>query len=127
MIRPIEESNCDKLTLALEPEVAAIYARYDTTERLRTSTNVTITEVPTKYMVVDIGGGTVDITVHHNAEGSSGINVVTPPCGNAMGGNMINKAFQELMTKSILNDVELENYYTSNTDKLDTFSKESIF
>ena len=35
-------------------------------------------------MVVDIGGGTVDITVHDNSNGK--ISVILPPMGNTWGG-----------------------------------------
>ena len=39
-------------------------------------------------MVVDIGGGTVDITVHNRRDGK--IAVIIPPIGNACGGTTVN-------------------------------------
>ncbi|XP_019859429.1 PREDICTED: heat shock 70 kDa protein 12A-like [Amphimedon queenslandica] len=49
-----EEVNPEKLSLALEPEVAAIAAQHY---------SLVSGSPPQRYMVVDIGGGTVDITV----------------------------------------------------------------
>lgn len=44
-------------------------------------------------MVLDIGGGTVDITAHKvNDEGT--IQVILPPCGNDWGGKKINEEFK---------------------------------
>lgn len=44
------------MILALEPEAAALYCRHDKKELQF--------KKGTKYMVVDCGGGTVDIAVH---------------------------------------------------------------
>ena len=46
-------------------------------------------------MVVDIGGGTVDITVHDKSNGK--INVILPPMGNTWGGTTINEALSMLL------------------------------
>ncbi|XP_019853789.1 PREDICTED: heat shock 70 kDa protein 12A-like [Amphimedon queenslandica] len=75
-----EEVNPEKLSLALEPEVAAIYAQHQS--------EVSGTP-PQRYMVVDIGGGTVDITVHDKS--NRRISVVLPPMGNTWGGTTINE------------------------------------
>ena len=42
-------------------------------------------------MVIDIGGGTVDITAHVEVDG--GIVVENIPTGNAWGGTQVNEAF----------------------------------
>ena len=52
-------------------------------------------------MVVDIGGGTVDITVHDKSNGK--INVILPPMGNMWGGTTINEALSNLL-EDILED-----------------------
>ena len=52
-------------------------------------------------MVVDIGGGTVDITVHDKSNGK--INVILPPMGNTWGGTTINEALSNLL-EDILED-----------------------
>ena len=46
-------------------------------------------------MVVDIGGGTVDITVHDNSSGQ--VSVILPPMGNTWGGTTINEALSMLL------------------------------
>ena len=46
-------------------------------------------------MVVDIGGGTVDITVHDNSSGR--VSVILPPMGNTWGGITINEALSMLL------------------------------
>ena len=81
-----EEVNPDKLSLALEPEVAAIYAQHYSS---------VVGPPPQKYMVVDIGGGTVDITVHDNSSGK--VSVILPPMGNTWGGTTINEALSMLL------------------------------
>ena len=50
-------------------------------------------------MVVDIGGGTVDITVHDKSTGR--ISVVLPPMGNTWGGTTVNEALSELLQKAV--------------------------
>ena len=62
-------------------------------------------------MVVDIGGGTVDITVHDRSNGR--ISVVLPPMGNTWGGTTINEAFSGLFQK-ILKDEGFESFSKSD-------------
>ena len=50
-------------------------------------------------MVVDIGGGTVDITVHDKSNGR--ISVVLPPMGNTWGGTTVNEALSELLEEAV--------------------------
>ncbi len=55
----VDELNSPNLLLCLEPEGASIQCREDSEETLRTQM-----EKGTIVMVLDCGGGTVDITVH---------------------------------------------------------------
>ena len=50
-------------------------------------------------MVVDIGGGTVDITVHDKSNGR--ISVVLPPMGNTWGGTTINEALSMILEEAV--------------------------
>ena len=50
-------------------------------------------------MVVDIGGGTVDITVHDKSNGR--ISVVLPPMGNTWGGTTVNEALSMLLEEAV--------------------------
>ncbi|XP_019857627.1 PREDICTED: heat shock 70 kDa protein 12B-like [Amphimedon queenslandica] len=85
-----EEVNPQKLSLALEPEVAAIAAQHQ---------SAVSGTPPQRYMVVDIGGGTVDITVHDKSNGR--ISVVLPPMGNTWGGTTINEALSEKLQEAV--------------------------
>ena len=62
-------------------------------------------------MVVDIGGGTVDITVHNKSNGK--INVILPPMGNTWGGTTINEALSMLM-EEIVGDKGFDSFIKSN-------------
>uniref|UniRef100_A0A1X7U8X9 Uncharacterized protein n=1 Tax=Amphimedon queenslandica TaxID=400682 RepID=A0A1X7U8X9_AMPQE len=119
-----EEVNPEKLSLALEPEVAAIAAQYYSLVSGSPPQRYMVVDIggalepevaaiaaqhqsavsgtpPQRYMVVDIGGGTVDITVHDKSNGR--ISVVLPPMGNTWGGTTVNEAFSELF-QEILED-----------------------
>ena len=50
-------------------------------------------------MVVDIGGGTVDITVHDKSNGR--ISVVLPPMGNTWGGTTVNEALSMILEETV--------------------------
>ena len=62
-------------------------------------------------MVVDIGGGTVDITVHDKSNGR--ISVILPPMGNTWGGTTINEALSMLL-QEIVDDKGFEAFLTSD-------------
>ncbi|XP_053388604.1 heat shock 70 kDa protein 12A-like [Mercenaria mercenaria] len=56
----------ERLTIVFEPEAASLYCRHLPVNTTVTDGSLTISEFPTgtKYMVIDAGGGTIDITVH---------------------------------------------------------------
>ena len=67
----------EKLLIALEPEAASIYIQQLRINRLDANSDVRDEDLPrtlnglmlsgTRYVVVDCGGGTIDITVHEIA------------------------------------------------------------
>ena len=63
-------------------------------------------------MVIDIGGGTVDITVQDCIETPNTVSVVLTPTGNAWGGTTVNKAFSELL-EDIVGDQEFDGFISS--------------
>ena len=66
-------------------------------------------------MVIDIGGGTVDITVH--SEVDDNIRVETLPTGNCCGGTRVNERFSHFLQK-LVDDIEFKKFTSSgNTDK----------
>ena len=103
------EENADKITLALEPEVAAIYAHKDT--------NDIISLPPKRYMVLDIGGGTIDITVQDYDECVDQVSVTLTPIGNTWGGATANRAFIEMM-EEIVNDKGFSKFMSGPKNKM---------
>ena len=99
--------NPDKLMLALEPEVAAIYSQHMSSIEAK-SPAATI-QLTSNYMVVDIGGGTVDITVHSEVDG--GIHVETQPTGNCWGGTKVNEQFSHIL-QTIVDDEQFQKFIT---------------
>ena len=97
-----EEANREKLSLALEPESAAMCCQ---SLPVPEDTFAHYSQKPGKstecYMVLDIGGGTVDITVH-TKDDSGNIKVVIPPTGNASGGRKINDKFYDLLAELVV-------------------------
>ena len=96
---PPKEVNSEKLSLALEPEVAALYSQKNVVEQIQADKSQAAIKCPTEYMVIDIGGGTVDITAHIEVEGSIKVPVI--PTGNAWGGIQVNEAFSEMLQKLV--------------------------
>ena len=109
-IKPLptpEEINPDKLSLALEPESAALYSQETVVKLIRDNPSAAVISCPTEYMVVDIGGGTVDITAHVEVDG--GIVVQNVPSGNAWGGTQVNEEFSKLL-QVIVNDPDFKKF-----------------
>lgn len=91
--------NSDQVIIALEPEAAAVYCRQ---RKLREFVEekgdeiVKDTLVPTKtqYLVIDNGGGTMDITAHEIQDGDT-INEIYHATGGEFGGTKVDKEFQD--------------------------------
>jgi len=87
----------------LEPEAASIFCR-----KLRLSQvqgdlkdDLTVEETLTignQYMVVDCGGGTVDVTIHEVLSGG-GLKEVEAASGDALGSVAVDKQFENLLRK----------------------------
>ena len=82
------------MVLAYEPEAAALFTQYDF---LQSDTQIC-------YLVVDCGGGTVDIAAHRitKQDGHIVINDIAPPHGGNCGGFAVNDQFEKLLIE-ILN------------------------
>ena len=88
-----EETEPDKLSLALEPEAAAIYCQSMTQQDLALYyAKDTHLYTSNAYMVVDISGGTVDISAHQVSSAyDHHTKVINTPAGNDCGGSSVNK------------------------------------
>ena len=107
----------EKLTIALEPEVASIFCQKLKTDRVEDTTDFTATvKSGMKYMVIDLGGGTADISVHQ-LQFNGTIHEVIPPDGGPCGGNSIDDAFYKFVCdicgRNVMEELktkELEDY-----------------
>jgi molecular chaperone DnaK (HSP70) len=75
-----------RLLLAQEPAVAALYCR--------ARGNAPLSTPGTRFLVVDAGGGTVDVSCYQVADGG-GLNELVPALGTATGSEFLNVAFLE--------------------------------
>lgn len=110
----------DQLLIALEPEAASIYCRKlrihqlvsnvpqqplfspqsSTSMEKTTNGKLAIKELApgTRYMVVDCGGGTVDITVHEIVDRKGNLRELHKPTGGPCGSVMVDAAFEDLLS-----------------------------
>lgn len=83
----------DRLVLALEPEAAAHSARVS---GLRTSGmsggRASLMSPKSRFMVVDCGGGTIDIT-SYRADADNNLEEIGNDCGGPYGSDYLNRAF----------------------------------
>ena len=99
------EDHPDKLSLALEPESAAIFCQ---NMMERQASSFCSPESPYRvasYLIVDIGGGTVDISAHHVVrDPEPHIKVIHPPTGNDCGGTKVNQEFAKFLQSLVKDD-----------------------
>ncbi|XP_052799223.1 heat shock 70 kDa protein 12A-like isoform X2 [Mya arenaria] len=91
----IEET---RLTVALEPEAASLFCRHLPVERSGNETSLGKLKSGQKYLVLDAGGGTVDITVHEVLH-SMDVKEVYKASGGAWGGTKVDEAFKDFMNE----------------------------
>lgn len=111
----------NQLEIALEPEAASIYCHLmhldeiqkdNTTSTFRRKSGV-------KYMVVDLGGGTADITVHHLQENNTLAELV-PASGGEWGGTNVDKAYRQFL-EDIFGANVLETFKIEEENIIDYF------
>ncbi|MFE2044132.1 Hsp70 family protein [Streptomyces sp. NPDC059477] len=84
-----------RLILALEPEAAAHYARLSGVKVARgTDEGGNLMEPGCRFVVVDCGGGTVDLTAYEN-DADGRMVEISLPIGGAYGSEEINRAFRD--------------------------------
>lgn len=88
----------DFLLLALEPEAAAIYCKELAVRRTQGVDGAFLRafDPGEKYVVLDLGGGTVDTTVHEVLEDGL-LRELHAATGGAWGGVLVNEAFEEFI------------------------------
>ncbi|CAG2190345.1 unnamed protein product [Mytilus edulis] len=87
-----------QLMLALEPEAASIYCKHLPVERLAAGANSALGAFSpgTKYLILDAGGGTVDITVQE-VQTDGTIKQLYMANGGDWGGTKVDQAFEEYL------------------------------
>ncbi|XP_033743553.1 heat shock 70 kDa protein 12A-like [Pecten maximus] len=81
----------DNLTVALEPEAAALFCRTSLREEL---------DIGTEYMVIDLGGETVDVTVQRHVKDRV-LEELFKASGGSFGGTNVDKSFLELLVQIV--------------------------
>ncbi|XP_053390946.1 heat shock 70 kDa protein 12B-like, partial [Mercenaria mercenaria] len=87
-----------KLTIALEPEAASLYCRHLPVVKLSNDkTTLSTFAVGKRYLVLDAGGGTVDITVHEVLSGGK-LKELFKASGGNWGGTRVDQAFIDFLS-----------------------------
>ncbi|XP_006823582.1 heat shock 70 kDa protein 12A-like isoform X2 [Saccoglossus kowalevskii] len=100
----VPESKENQLIIALEPEAASLHCRqrkmreFVEEEKNEACCADVIAKPKTSYMVVDCGGGTVDVTVHRINDDDS-VEEIHKATGGAWGGTQVDKQFESLLVK----------------------------
>ncbi|XP_052792382.1 heat shock 70 kDa protein 12B-like [Mya arenaria] len=89
----------DQLSLALEPEAASLFCKYLPVEKIEGATGKGISAFAPgrKYLVLDAGGGTIDITVHETQRDHT-VRELYKANGGPWGGTRIDEAFITFLT-----------------------------
>ncbi|XP_052089282.1 heat shock 70 kDa protein 12A-like [Mytilus californianus] len=89
----------NQLLIALEPEAASLYCQDLPIERLQgAEKGYCMTEDGTRYMVVDIGGGTADITIHQKLS-KGNLKEICRASGGDCGGISVDNSFYQIFIK----------------------------
>ncbi len=126
----MQETAPDKLTLALEPESASLYCHQMLKRGLVASHCKPMSSrvVPQSYLIVDIGGGTVDISSHKIVsvrDGTQSFPVVEElyqSVGNGSGGAQVNKEFLKFLG-NLTGDLSLAMYVNTPDPELNAINQ----
>ncbi|KAK3587875.1 hypothetical protein CHS0354_019764 [Potamilus streckersoni] len=103
----------EDLILALEPEAASIWCKEDPGMNLQN-----YFQPGRKYVLLDIGGGTTDISAHEVLEDNS-LREIHRATGDALGGINVDKKFKHFMTLLFGRDVFTRFLIQHNNDYLE--------
>ncbi|CAG2250410.1 unnamed protein product [Mytilus edulis] len=92
----------DKFIMVYEPEAASIYARLLPVDKFVGNNGAVILKAfdpGRKFIVVDAGGGTVDISAQQVLENGE-LKIIHRECGGPWGGECINKQFVHMLQRT---------------------------
>ncbi|XP_053376192.1 heat shock 70 kDa protein 12A-like [Mercenaria mercenaria] len=97
------------LIICLEPEAASIYCRHLPVSSYSEGEKTSLAQLSsgTKYLVLDAGGGTVDITVHEVTT-SGDLKELYKASGGAWGGTKVDNAYETFLSSITDEDVILQ-------------------
>ncbi|XP_060580178.1 heat shock 70 kDa protein 12A-like [Ruditapes philippinarum] len=106
----------ESIIIALEPEAASVCCRQLDVCTVDRDTGVTLSSlnVGSRYLVLDAGGGTIDLTVHEITSPQC-IKQVVASSGNIYGGNAVNDEFEKLL-KTVLSDEKYKRFKRTETE-----------
>ncbi|GLD68317.1 heat shock 70 kDa protein 12A-like protein [Lates japonicus] len=112
----------DKLVIALEPEAASVWCKKLPAEGFITENRGgdSLDRSPgTQYIIVDCGGGTIDITVHEVLDGGA-LKELHKASGNDLGGQTVDKKFKEFLREIFCDGLwdEYERKYPSEVQRM---------
>ncbi|XP_062593107.1 heat shock 70 kDa protein 12A-like [Saccostrea cucullata] len=111
----------DKLRIALEPEAASIWCKHLPVAKLKESNNrIDSFQVDSKYLVLDAGGGTIDITTPEVKDGGK-LRELTRASGGDWGGVSVDKAFEVVLTEVVGEGLMKEFRRTYTADYFELF------
>ncbi|XP_054908883.1 heat shock 70 kDa protein 12A-like isoform X2 [Poeciliopsis prolifica] len=118
----VSEGNENKLVFALEPEAASVWCKKLPAEGFitqNTSRNTLDQSPGTQYIVVDCGGGTIDITVHEVLEGGA-LKELHKASGNDLGGQNVDRKFKQFLREIFCDGVwdKYEQNYPGEVQKI---------
>ncbi|XP_060606844.1 heat shock 70 kDa protein 12A-like [Ruditapes philippinarum] len=106
------------LMIALEPEAASLYCKYFTIPKPKDgkaeSKVLSLFEPGARYMVVDAGGGTIDIIVHEVCTDGT-LREIFQANGGNWGGTVVDKAFQDFLT-GIVGKIVMKRFQDEHKD-----------
>ncbi|XP_062620265.1 heat shock 70 kDa protein 12B-like [Saccostrea cucullata] len=99
----------DQLLIAPEPGVALLYCKHLPVEKLHSKGGVQGSEIfeGSKYLVLDCGGGTVDITVYELQPDLSLMELYRAG-GRTCGGTQVDEAFKQMLIKIVTAPILVE-------------------
>uniref|UniRef100_A0A3B3XVS7 Heat shock protein family A (Hsp70) member 12A.2 n=1 Tax=Poecilia mexicana TaxID=48701 RepID=A0A3B3XVS7_9TELE len=118
----IKKGDDKKLVMALEPEAASIWCKKLPADGFiseKHNTESLDQTAGTRYIIVDCGGGTMDITVHEVLEGGA-LKELIKTSGNNMGGQNVDRKLKKFL-KEIFSDGVWDEYkknYPSEVQKM---------
>ncbi|XP_033743088.1 heat shock 70 kDa protein 12B-like isoform X2 [Pecten maximus] len=101
----------DHLMIALEPEAASLYCKYLPLE-LKGEGGLQSFTPGSKYIVLDAGGGTIDITAHE-VQSDGSLKEIHKANGGDWGGTKVDHAYQ-LLLSDIIGDSALHYFLENN-------------